>query len=70
MLSVDSKLWRVRAYNDWHIHITQRSSGVSRQFGRCVLPSDEALAAMSENRFNALCRGIFHGDIITWRNAS
>jgi hypothetical protein len=30
VISVDSELWRVRAYNDAYANITQRASGVTR----------------------------------------
>ncbi len=62
MISIDSKLWSVRAYNDYQAHITQRASGVIRTISRGALPGVNALAAMHENRFNAICRDLFHGE--------
>lgn len=60
MLSIDSKLWQVRSYNDAYAHITQRASGVVRTVQRSMLPSADALAAMSERRFDAVLRELFH----------
>ena len=48
MISVDSKLWSVRAYNDAYATIVQRASNVSRTISRGALPEHEALAAMHE----------------------
>lgn len=60
MLSIDSKLWSVRAYNAGGLHITQRASGAVRTVSRGALPSDNALAMMSETRFDRVCREAFH----------
>lgn len=60
MLSVDSKLWSVRGFNAGGVHITQRASGAIRTVSRGVLPSDSALAAMTERQFDAVCREAFH----------
>lgn len=60
MLSIDSKLWSVRAYNDGYAHIRQRASGEVRTVQRSKLPSADALAAMSEARFDAVMRELFH----------
>lgn len=59
-LSIDSKLWRLRAYNDAYAHITQRASGVIRTVQRSKLPSPEALTAMSERQFDGTLRALFH----------
>lgn len=67
MLSIDSKLWSVRAYSDAYAHITQRASGVCRTVSRGKLPDQNALAMMHERRFDAVCRGLFHGDDIAPR---
>lgn len=60
MLSIDSKLWRLRAYDDAYAHITQRATGVIRTIIRGKLPSAEALAAMSEQQFDSIVRTLFH----------
>ena len=60
MLSIDSKLWRVRSYNDAYADITQRATGVVRTVRRSKLPSAETLASMSEYRFNGVLRELFH----------
>ena len=65
MISVDSKLWSVRAYNDAYSTIVQRASNVSRTISRGALPEHEALAAMHEKRFDAICRDLFHGEVKT-----
>lgn len=63
MLSIDSKLYAVRSGFGGHtITITHRISGKIKQFSRSALPSDVQLSLMSENRFNALCRILFHGE--------
>lgn len=61
MLSIDSSRWRLRVYNDAYAHITQRASGTVHTIMRGKLPSGEALASMSETRFNAVLRDAFHG---------
>jgi hypothetical protein len=60
MLSIDTPIWQLR-YIGGTLSVTQRASRAIRTcYGRSYLPSDEALALMSEYRFNALCREIFH----------
>ena len=63
MLSVDSKLWSVRSYNDAYAHITQRASKTIRTVARSKLPSAERIAAMTERQFDNMCRAAFHGEI-------
>jgi hypothetical protein len=60
MISIDSKLWRVRAYNDAYAQICQRASGTWRVVSRCDLPSAERLAAMTERQFDSTLREAFH----------
>ena len=60
MLSIDSKLWRVRSYNDGYAHITQVSTGVIRTIPRSKLPRADTLAAYSEGVFDACMRNAFH----------
>lgn len=62
MMSIDSKLWRVRSYNVAYATIEQRASGIARVVSRCDLPSAERLAAMSEKQFDRACRAAFHGE--------
>lgn len=62
MLSIDSKLWQVRCLNTAQLGIIQRASGVMRIFGHSALPDADALASMSEARFDKLCRERFHGE--------
>lgn len=62
MLSIDSKQWRVRSYNDAYAEIEQRASRTWRVVFRSALPSAEQLAAMTEQRFNAVLRAAFHGE--------
>ena len=59
-LNINSKLWQVRAYNDALAHITQRASGATRHVSRSLLPSQNDLAAMSERKFDAIMRDLFH----------
>lgn len=60
MLSIDTALWQLR-YINGTLSITQRASRVIKTlYGRSNLPSDEALALMSEYAFNEMCRNIFH----------
>jgi hypothetical protein len=59
-LSIDSKLWSVRAYNGGLASITQRSSGVTRYVSRHSIPDADTLAASTEARFNKLMREAFH----------
>lgn len=62
MISIDSKLWSVRSLNcGGSVHITQRASRAIRTVNRSELPSDAALAAMSERQFDKVCREAFHG---------
>lgn len=60
MISIDSKLWRVRSYNDADAHITQRSTGAIRTVRRNLLPGVERLAAMHERTFDAVLSELFH----------
>jgi hypothetical protein len=60
-LSIDSECWRLRYVGNHTVFITQRASGATRTCNRGKLPSDEALALMSDYGFNKLCREIFHG---------
>jgi hypothetical protein len=60
-LSVDSDRWSLRYVGTGIVFITQTASGVTRTCSRGKLPSDEALALMSEYKFNSICREIFHG---------
>lgn len=62
ILSIESKLWHVRSFNDGYAHITQKASGVIRTVSRSKLPSADALAMMHEARFNKIMRELFHGD--------
>jgi hypothetical protein len=61
-MNVESKIWKVKAINGYQIAIVQKASGMLRVFSRSALPSLDALAAMSETRFDSLCRKAFHGD--------
>jgi hypothetical protein len=63
MLSVDSKLWKLRSCNCAYMHITQCVSGITRTVLRGQLPSDVEIALMSEWRFNSVCRDAFNGEI-------
>jgi hypothetical protein len=59
MLSIDSKDWKLR-YFDRVLTLMYRPTGRMRTYhGRDMLPSDQHLVAMSERKFNALCREIF-----------
>jgi len=60
-MSIDTKLWSVRSYNDGYAHITQRASGAIRTVSRGTLPSVNELAMMHELRFNSVMREAFHG---------
>lgn len=62
ILSIESKLWRVRSFNDGYAHITQKASGVIRTVSRGKLPSSDEIAMMHEARFNRIMRELFHGD--------
>jgi hypothetical protein len=62
MISIDSSLWRLRAYEDSSIHITQRASGAIRTRNRGIFPSAHEMAMMSESRFNKLCREAFRDE--------
>lgn len=59
-MSIDSKLWSVRSYNDGYAHITQRASGAIRTVSRSTLPSVDELAMMHELTFNRIMREAFH----------
>jgi hypothetical protein len=61
-MNVESKLWKVRSLNGYQIAIVQKASGMLRVFSRSALPSIDALAAMSETRFDSLVRKAYHGD--------
>jgi len=60
LVSIDSKRWRLRVFNDALAQITQRASNESRYCFTSKLPSADALASMSENRFDAIMREAFH----------
>lgn len=60
MMNIESEMWKVTAINGWQIAIVQKASGMLCVLSRNALPSIDALAAMSENRFNCLLRKAFH----------
>jgi hypothetical protein len=61
MLSIDSKLWRLRSYTGTFAYITQIASQEIRLVSRGILPSADALAAMTEKEFDKTMREAFHG---------
>lgn len=59
-MNVESKLWKVVAYNAAYASITQKASGVTRTVSRGSLDSTDAIAAMTERQFDKMCREAFH----------
>lgn len=61
-MSVDSPHWSIREGFGGHtLHVIQRASGKTVIVSRSAFPSAEEVAAMTEARFNRLCREAFHG---------
>ena len=61
-MNIESKLWKVYSPVGCQIAVLQKTSGMQRFVTIGKFPNSEALAAMSEQQFNRICREAFHGE--------
>lgn len=59
-MNIESKLWKIVRLNDGYCQVTQKASNTTRVILGCNMPDIHKLAMVSENRFNAICRDLFH----------
>jgi hypothetical protein len=60
-MNIESKLWKIRAVAPHMVMVIQKASGATRYATESHFPSTDALAVMSEKRFDKVCREVFHG---------
>lgn len=61
-MNIESKIWKLISYNDGYVNVLQKATKTVRVVTRQHLPSVDELAAMSEQRFDTVCREAFHGE--------
>jgi hypothetical protein len=59
-MNIESKLWKIVAVATHMVAVIQKASGATRYATASHFPNVDTLAAMSETRFNAVCREVFH----------